>query len=110
MNIDDYKDYVCNEDNGMAIRTGTEIQHKKYIILVDIDNKETKSVKNGLTFWKELIKDKKITTPTQKTGNGGLHYLFKIPSSIFETLPASGTELEINGTRYAIDFKVEKLQ
>jgi P4 family phage/plasmid primase-like protien len=105
---DNYQDFVNNEANGMAIRTGCEIEDNFYLILIDIDNKETDKVKNGIDKWKLLIRDKEeIDTPTQKTGNNGLHYLFKIHKDIFETLPSSGTELEIDGQKYAIDFKAK---
>lgn len=103
---DNYLDHVDDSMNGMAIRTGTNLGNGYYLILIDIDNKETDTVKNGLTKWNSLIKNKEqINTPTQKTGNGGMHYLFKVPEKIFKTLRSSGTELEIDLTKYAIDFK-----
>jgi hypothetical protein len=92
--------------NGMAIRTGCIVDDKYYLILVDVDNKDdTEKVKNGMKKWEELIKKKKINTPTQKTGNNGLHYLFKVPDITFNKLKSSGTELAINGQKYSIDFK-----
>jgi P4 family phage/plasmid primase-like protien len=104
-----YENFVDNNMNGMAIRTGCEICDGYYLILIDIDNKETDKVKHGLTKWNSLIsqltKRNEINTPIQKTGNGGLHYLFKVPENIFVNLPSSGTELEIMGEKYAIDFK-----
>ena len=65
----------------------------------------TDRVINGMTKWNELIDGRKIHTPTQKTGNNGLHYLFKVSKDVFDKLPASITELSINGLKYSIDFK-----
>jgi hypothetical protein len=109
IDLDNYDDFVSNDMNGMAIRTGCEISDGYFLILIDIDNKETEKVKNGVTKWNSLIerytKGNNINTPMQKTGNNGLHYLFKIHRDIFDQLPSSGTELQIDGEKYAIDFK-----
>ena len=103
---DNYSDYIDDTMNGMAIRTGCLLEDNYYLILIDIDDKEdTEDVKNGIIKWKQLTKDKKINTPTQKTGNNGLHYLFKIHTDIFENLSSSGTELVIDNQKYSIDFK-----
>jgi hypothetical protein len=102
-----YSNYINDNLNGMGLRMGCMIDNH-YIILIDIDNKEdgVNDVKNGLTKWKELIKGKDaIITPMQKTGNNGLHYLFKVDADTFENLPASITELVISGVKYSIDFK-----
>jgi hypothetical protein len=107
INQENYINFIDNSMNGMAIRTGCLIDEKYYLILIDIDNKETETVKNGLHKWEELIKGKKINTPTQKTGNGGLHYLFKVSQSLYDKLPSSGTELVIDNEKYAIDFKAK---
>ena len=70
--------YIDNNMNGFALRVGVLVDDY-YIILIDIDDKEdTKDTKNGMTKWNLLIQDKKIKTPTQKTGNNGLHYIFKV--------------------------------
>jgi P4 family phage/plasmid primase-like protien len=102
---DNYVDYINDITNAMAIRLGHIIDDDHYVVLLDIDNKEQENVNNGLTKWKELIKNKTITTPTQKTGNDGLHYLFKVDTETFESLPAAITELIIDGEKYSIDFK-----
>jgi hypothetical protein len=113
---DNYKQYVDCSTNAMAIRMGctTTSDSNEYVVLIDIDNKEdTQTVKNGIIKWKELIKyhtlglveDKIIETPTQKTGNHGLHYLFKVTKEKFDLLPASITEISINNIKYSIDFK-----
>lgn len=103
---DNYMNYVIDDMNGMAIRMGLEVEEDFYVVLIDIDNKEdTETVLNGLTKWNELIKRKRIETPIQKSGNDGLHYLFKVSQEVFETLPASITELTIDKKKYSIDFK-----
>jgi hypothetical protein len=104
---DTYIDYVFNKHNGMALRTGILIDDEYYLILIDIDNKESETVKNGMDKWKQIIKGKIINTPTQKTGNDGLHYLFKVSENIFDKLKSSGTELVIDGEKYAIDYKAK---
>lgn len=105
INSENYVNFIDDSMNGMAIRLGCESDNY-YIVLIDIDNKEDNdSVLNGITKWNELIKKKKINTPTQKTGNDGLHYLFKVSEEDFKKLPASITELSIEGQKYSIDFK-----
>jgi len=95
-----------NKMNGLALRLGTIVDNDYYVILLDIDNKEdNEEMKNGMTKWKELIQNKNIVTMTQKTGNNGLHYLFKINKKQYETLPATITGLNIDGVKYSIDFK-----
>ena len=76
----------------MALRTGILIDNKYYLILIDIDNKESATVKNGMDKWKQIIKGKNINTPIQKTGNDGLHYLFKVSQKIFDKLKSSGVQ------------------
>jgi P4 family phage/plasmid primase-like protien len=105
---DDYMDYVFDNMNGMAIRAGTMISDDSHLILIDIDNKQSDGVGNGMEKWKELTKGMDIQTPTQQTANNGLHYLFKVDRKTFEQLKASGTEISIDGHKYAIDYKADK--
>ena len=107
-NIDEenYQDYIKNNMNGMAIRVGTLIDDNYYVVLLDIDNKEDdETIQNGMIVWKQIIKKKKIQTPTQKTGNNGLHYLFKVKGDVFDELPASITGLIYDNKKTSIDFK-----
>ena len=100
-----YTQFINDNMNGLAIRLGMK-NDGYYIILLDIDDKEdTENMKNGMAKWRELIKNKNITTMTQKTGNNGLHYLFKINKEQYETLPTMITGLNIEGVKYSIDFK-----
>jgi hypothetical protein len=102
--------YIKNNTNGLAIRLGICDKNNAYVILIDIDNKpDNNTTKNGMTKWTELLKihdtNNKIKTMKQKTGNNGLHYLFRVKEKDFEKLPAMITELNIDGQKYSIDFK-----
>jgi hypothetical protein len=107
INNKNYTLYINETHNAMALKMG-EYDKKYYIILIDIDNKEDdKDLLNGMTKWKELKKNHKITTAIQKTGNDGLHYLFKIKHDDIEKLPKAITGLRIDGKKYSIDYKGE---
>ena len=76
---------INSEHNGFLLVTGTKINNK-YIIAIDIDNKEdTEEYFNGLKFWNELIKKNNytVTSPTQLTGNNGFHILFFLSQKSF---------------------------
>jgi len=93
--------------SGHLLLTGHKI-NDKYVIGIDIDNKEGKDdCLNGLTFWKELINNNnfKITTPTQKTGNNGFHYLFLICEEQYKNISNNITDLKIDNQKYTIDVK-----
>ncbi len=102
---------INKNTNGMAIRMGCKYKDEDYfIVLLDIDTKDDKEndILSGMTKWKELIEGRKeLVTPTQRTGNNGLHYLFKVSEDIFAKLPKSITEMSIDGKMYSIDFKGE---
>lgn len=101
-------DNVNNNKNCMALRMGTKIDDDYYIVLFDVDMTEDDDTKCGMTKWKELLEGKKeINTPTQKTGNNGLHYLFKVSEENFNKLPRLITKIVIDGVRYSLDFKGE---
>jgi hypothetical protein len=102
--------YIKNNTNALAIRLGICDKNNAYVILIDIDNKpDNNTTKNGMTKWTELLKihdtNNKIKTMKQKTGNNGLHYLFRVKEKDYENLPAMITELNIDGQKYSIDFK-----
>ncbi len=102
---------INKNTNGMAIRMGCKYLDEDYfIVLLDIDTKDDKenNIWSGMTKWNELMEGKKeLVTPTQRTGNNGLHYLFKVSEDIFIKLPKSITEMSIDGKMYSIDFKGE---
>jgi P4 family phage/plasmid primase-like protien len=101
-------DYVDNNHNCMALRMGEKHNTDNYyVVLFDVDTSEEEDVLSGLVKWKELVKTKpEINTPTQRTGNNGLHLLFKITNqNLFDKLPTSITKMTIDGKKYSIDFK-----
>jgi hypothetical protein len=103
-------DNVNNNKNCMALRMGTKCKNDDnyYVVLFDVDATEDENTQCGMTKWKELLEDKKeINTPTQKTGNNGLHYLFKVSEDNFNKLPRLITKIMIDGVRYSLDFKGE---
>jgi putative DNA primase/helicase len=100
-----YKHYIAEYMNGMAIRMGGQMDNDYHVVLIDIDNKQSEFVANGKTKWEEMTTNMQIITPIQKTANNGLHYLFKVQNTDFEKLPSAITELEIDGKKFSIDFK-----
>ena len=104
---DNYKDYIKDKYNGMAIRLGQPLDDTYYNVLIDIDDKDEKDVENGMIKWLELTKGLKITTPTQKTGNNGLHFLYKLTLEQMNALPRSITRLQIDSVSYSIDYKAQ---
>jgi hypothetical protein len=126
--------YIDKRQKGYAIRTGIEI-NGKFLIGVDIDNKiDDPKFLNGLTIWTELLKSNYdiqerapvdidetfniddinrdnsilfLDTPTQRTGNGGYHYLFLVDAEQLAIIKGGSTGLFINGNikEYSIDIK-----
>jgi hypothetical protein len=114
ININKYdKEYIDKRKNGLGIRTGTKTKkNNMFIVGFDVDNKENKEgVLNGLTKWNELLKEQNfktpdsITTPIQKTGNNGYHYLFLVNDEQLKIIGSSITDLIIDGLKYSIDVK-----
>jgi hypothetical protein len=108
---------VNKHHNCYCLLMGTELPDNKqsskqdtyYLIGLDIDNKETATTKNGIGKIKELFKIHKYkpNTPKAKTGNNGLHYLFKVNENELQQLKSSYTELRIDNEKYAIDAKIK---
>lgn len=65
------------------------------ITVIDIDVKD-----NGVEFWKELIKDRRINVPIVRTPSGGLHYYFKYNDKLKTTI-----RLNIDNRKIGIDVK-----
>ena len=101
---------IKSKHNGFLLVTGTKINNK-YIIAIDIDNKEdTEEYFNGLKFWNELIKKNNytVTSPTQLTGNNGFHILFFLSQKQYNNISKNITSLEIKEKAYSIDIKCKK--
>jgi len=109
LTINEYnKKFINPNFNGLSIRTGTMINENSYLIVLDIDNKDDEeNIKNGLPKWLEILKQKNcndLETPTQKTGNNGLHLLFKVSEEQFQYIKPI-ISLKIDGKSYSIDVK-----
>ena len=89
--------------NGLCLKMGTKTDDGQHIILVDIDNKN-----DTMEKWVKVLNSHiktTLKTPTATTGNGGLHYLFKVPQDMFVKLQNSYTGLIVNGDKLDIDVK-----
>ena len=71
--------YIKKSHNSLFLNIGTKINNK-YLIALDIYDKKSENIYNGINYWNKMIKKYNIdyNTPTAKTGNKGLHYLFFI--------------------------------
>jgi len=99
--------YINEDLNGYLMNTGILIGDK-YIIAIDIDNKDDKpNHLNGLTFFNKYIINKNIDINTAKqiTGNNGIHYLFFITKAQYKQISANITSLTYNNQSYTIDIK-----
>lgn len=94
-------------NNALCLLMGQKI-NDKYLICIDIDDKEEQNVNNGLSVWKELIKQQKYkpNTPRATTPSGGLHYFYTIDENTFNKLGGSQTKIFINGSKCSIDTKI----
>jgi len=113
-------DYINIHYNGYLLKTGTILNDGNYLVGLDIDKKEDVidneneklNVYNGMTKWEEILKDNNINdkldidTPIQKTGNDGLHYLFKVNKKDYSLLKTLNG-LYIDNKKYTIDFKAK---
>jgi len=98
-----------NSHNAYALLMGQQYNNN-YIIALDVDNKENCTVLNGIPFIQQLfmIHNYEPNTPTAKTGNDGLHYLFTVTQKQFTALKSSYTELLYENKHYAaVDVKVK---
>lgn len=96
------------DKNGHFLLTGREIINNKYVIGLDVDNKEdTTKCKNGLTYWEKLLKEKNyvISTPYQSTGNNGFHFLFMVDCERFKHISKNIRGVIINGVKYSWDVR-----
>ena len=100
---------ISKQKNALFLVMGTKLSDGNYLIGFDVDNKEGKNgCKNGYTKWFEMVEEfgLVINTPTAKTGNNGMHYLFKISEELFNSCVGGNiTDLKINDETYTIDVK-----
>ena len=102
--------YYDGRKSGIAIRMGTEIKKGRYIILIDVDNKETTVVKNGMELWRRWKEaDETIEeTPNEETPTKGRHYYYYVDEEQRRYLRSSGTTTRYKNETYAIDYKFER--
>lgn len=103
-------DNINEKYNCFFLGLGKQLTDGKYLFGFDVDDKTEEARKNGLVKWREIIKEKNFNpdTPTATTGNGGLHYLFKLTKEQFERVKTSITDLKIDDEIYTIDTKCFK--
>jgi len=110
-NEENYNVDNINENyNCFFLGLGKQLTDGKYLFGFDVDDKNEDKRQNGLVKWKEIVKEKNFhpDTPTATTGNGGLHYLFKLSKEQFERVKTSITDLKIDDVEYTIDTKCNK--
>lgn len=90
----------------LHIKTGTKLNDDSYFICVDLDNKETDDTKNGLLFFRQFCIDNKykVDTAIEKSGNGGLHILYKVSKTQLDKIGAGFNKIIYNGVKYNLDI------
>jgi hypothetical protein len=102
--------YYDRTKRGVGVRTGTEYEKGRYLILIDVDNKETEEVRNGMELWKRLEeRDGTINeTPHEETPTKGRHYYYYVDEEQKKYLKSSQTTIRYGNEIYAIDYKFER--
>ena len=99
-----------NNKNYYSLLMGRQYELNKFLILLDLDNKEnietdaTPATENGLKFI-DLFKLDDFNTPTATTPNGGRHYLFFCDALQYPDVCNSQTTLKYNNIVYNADIK-----
>jgi len=91
------------DKNTLMMRMGVEYQPNKFIILIDIDNKETDDIQNGNKLWD--LWNVETNTIKEVTPSNGFHYYFYVTKEQAEYLKCSKTTLTYNDITYAVDYK-----
>jgi hypothetical protein len=102
-------------DNTIAMMMGHEYAPDRFIILIDVDNKNktinpiTKSfIYNGFDLWNKLkaIDPTIEDTPRETTPSKGLHAYYYITRDMMRFIPSSAqTIMKYENQEYAIDYK-----
>ena len=102
---------ITLDKTGIGLLCGCEYETNKYIVLIDIDNKQNENIKNGFDLWnlwknedKTIDDTIKETTPSGK----GYHYYYYVSKSQIEKLKNAYTTLSYNDNVYAVDAKIKK--
>jgi hypothetical protein len=86
-----------------SLLTGREYQPGRFLMLLDIDNKEEPGTRNGIEFMNLLNLDQ-YKAPKQQTPSGGFHYLFYADEAQKDRI-GSPTTLLYEGKVYNVDVK-----
>lgn len=95
-------------DNLIAMMMGYEYMTSRFIILVDIDNKEENGNLNGFKLWNKLkaIDNTIEDTPSEFTPSKGKHFYYYLTPEMAKYMQkCAETGLVYEGLRYAIDVK-----
>jgi hypothetical protein len=101
------KKTTINKDkhNGVMIRNKTKLSDGSYLFVIDLDTTKNKDGISGIDFWNEYIKktNTKIDTFRQRTGNDGIHFLFRtFNEKLYNASHILG--LTIDGVKQQIDI------
>ena len=86
-----------------SLLTGREYQPGRFLMLLDIDNKEEPGTRNGIEFMNLLNLDQ-YKAPKQQTPSGGFHYLFYADEAQKDRI-GSPVTLLYEGKVYNVDVK-----
>lgn len=102
-----HETYYDEGSYGIAIRTGKEYNKGRYLILIDIDNKEEGIVENGMRLWERWEGEDKMIGETvkERTPSGGYHYYYYVDEEQRKYIGSSKTQIEYEKKRYAVDYK-----
>ena len=100
------KQIKYNDTSGKyySLLMGKEYQPNRFVLLIDIDNKEEKGTINGIEFMNLLNLDQ-YQAPKQSTPSGGFHFLFYFDEKQKQLIKSSGTTMQYEGKVYNVDFK-----
>jgi len=104
-----YVKHIDQTHDSIAIRLGTLIGDNRIgdnrICAIMVSSQSTDQIANGMVRWKELSRNKKIRTPTQRTETNDLQYIFSLPSDIFDSLAPCIAHLTIDSQLYSIEYR-----
>ena len=97
------KQYKKDDGKFYSLLMGVEYQPGKYLMLLDLDNKEDETSKNGKDLIALLNLDD-YDAPKQSTPSGGVHYLFYVDAKQ-KDLIGTKTGIMYEGVKYNADVK-----
>ena len=100
------KQIKYNDTSGKyySLLMGKEYQPNRFVLLIDIDNKEEKGTINGIEFMNLLNLDQ-YNAPKQSTPSGGFHFLFYVDEAQKKLIKSGGNTMQYEGKVYNVDFK-----